>query len=45
MAGEGDAKTETVTHEKGYAGFISMMKWGTILSLLVAALVVYLISN
>lgn len=32
-------------HERNYGGFLSLLKWGTIASLLVAALVIYIISN
>lgn len=32
-------------HERNYGGFLSLLKWGTIASALVAALVIYIISN
>ena len=38
MAAEGDVKHEIVSHRKSYDSFISMMKWGGGLSLLVAML-------
>lgn len=44
MAAEGDAK-DMRAHEKSYARFISMMKWGTGLSLLTGAFVILMISN
>ncbi|MBB6124709.1 aa3-type cytochrome c oxidase subunit IV [Sphingobium subterraneum] len=40
MAGQNDIKAA----EQTYNGFIGMMKWGTIASLLVGALVVILIA-
>lgn len=45
MAVEGEVKTEFKSHEKSYDGFIKMMKWGTILSLLTGAVVVLIIAN
>ena len=30
-------------HEKTYSGFIGLMKWGTVASIIVAAFVVYLL--
>ena len=44
MAAEGEAK-DLKAHERSYARFISMMKWGTILSALTAFVVILLISN
>lgn len=44
MAAEGDSK-DMRAHETSYARFISMMKWGTALSLLTGAIVVLIISN
>ncbi|WP_336972716.1 aa3-type cytochrome c oxidase subunit IV [Sphingobium aromaticiconvertens] len=41
MASEGNMKSANQT----YAGFTSVMKWGTIASIAVAALVVLLISS
>lgn len=41
MASEGNMKSANQT----YAGFTSVMKWGTIASITVAALVVLLISS
>ncbi len=45
MAAEGDLEKETVVHRQGYEGFITLLKWGTALSLLVAAVVILVISN
>jgi aa3 type cytochrome c oxidase subunit IV len=44
MAAEGDAR-DFKAHEKSYARFIAMMKWGTILSALTGILVILIISN
>lgn len=41
MAGEGDLKA----HEGTYSGFTVMLKWGTIASLILAAIVVWLIAS
>ncbi len=41
MASEGNMKSATQT----YAGFTAVMKWGTVASVAVAALVVLLISS
>lgn len=41
MAGKGDMKA----HEDTYSGVMSLLKWGTIGSLLVGALVIVLISS
>jgi hypothetical protein len=32
-------------HERNYSGFLTLFKWGTILSAIVAAAVVYIIAN
>lgn len=45
MAAEGDVTTELKTHERGYSLFTSVMKWGAIVSFIVAAIVVILISS
>lgn len=45
MAVEGENQVELQAHEKSYSLFASMMKWGTILSFVVAAIVVLLIAN
>lgn len=41
MGSNGDMKA----HSETYSGFTAMMKWGTIASFLVGAIVVLLISN
>jgi hypothetical protein len=43
MAAEGETQTEFVAHERSYEGFISMMKWGGGISLLVAMLWILLV--
>jgi hypothetical protein len=43
MAADLDLEKETAVHRKGYVGFITMMKWGTIISVIVAAIVVLII--
>ena len=45
MATDAEARKDLKAHERSYARFISMMKWGTILSLLTGALVIYVIRN
>jgi hypothetical protein len=45
MAGHGDSGFEMQAHEGTYSGFIGLMKWGTILSAIVAAFVVLLIAS
>jgi len=44
MAADGDA-TDMKAHEKSYDRFVSMMKWGTVLSLLTGAFVILIIYN
>jgi|GEM_PF-2487304 len=44
MAADGDAK-DMKAHAASYARFISMMKWGTALSLLTGAIVVLIIAK
>jgi hypothetical protein len=44
MAAEG-ASMDNKVHEKTYAGFITMFKVGTAISVIVAAIVVLLIAN
>lgn len=41
MAGNGDMKA----HQQTYDGFVGLLKWGTIASALVVALVVYLLAS
>ena len=45
MAAETDTTKEIQVHSTTYSGFIRMMKWGTIIALLVALLVMVLISR
>ena len=45
MAAEGDARNEIQAHRSGYSLFIWLMKWGAIVSFVVAMLVVFLISS
>ena len=45
MAVEGEVQVEEKAHVRSYSAFIAMMKWGAILSLLTALIVVLLISN
>ena len=45
MAAEGDLEKEAVVHQRGYESFLTLLKWGTALSLIVAAFVVLVISN
>jgi hypothetical protein len=43
MAAEGEIEKEAVVHEKGYEGFLFLMKWGAIISLVLGFIVVLLI--
>lgn len=43
MAAEGELEKEVITHRKGYEGFIFLMKWGAIISLVLGFIVVLLI--
>lgn len=45
MAADGEATKEMRAHEGSYARFTFMMKWGTILSLIVGFIVILIISN
>ncbi len=45
MAVEGDANTDIKSHVKSYSLFAAMMKWGTIISFIVAMIVVIIISS
>lgn len=45
MAAEGDLQKEVVTHQRGYAAFTRLMTWATIVSLVVALIVILIISN
>ena len=44
MAAELDLEKETASHRRGYSGFVSLMKWGTIISAVTAMIVVFIIS-
>jgi hypothetical protein len=43
MAAEGEFEKEDVTHRKGYEGFLFLMKWGAIISIVTGLIVVLLI--
>ena len=45
MAAEGEVKNDYQAHSKGYSFFIGLMKWGTIVSIIAAAIVILIISN
>jgi hypothetical protein len=45
MAGHGDSGFEMKAHEGTYSGFLGLMKWGTIISVILAAIVVLLIAS
>ena len=44
MAAELDLEKETASHRKGYAGFLGLMKWGAVVSAVIAFIVVIIIS-
>ncbi len=33
------------THKRDYAGFITLLKWTTVITAIIAAIVIYIISN
>ncbi|HEX8224391.1 MAG TPA: aa3-type cytochrome c oxidase subunit IV [Allosphingosinicella sp.] len=43
MAAEGELEKEVVTHRKGYEGFLFLMKWGAIISVITGLIVILLI--
>ncbi|MFN3944553.1 MAG: aa3-type cytochrome c oxidase subunit IV [Allosphingosinicella sp.] len=43
MAAEGQNQTQFKDHKRGYTLFLALMKWGTILSAIVAFIVVFVI--
>lgn len=45
MAAERDVQTDVKAHVKSYASFAAMMKWGTIISFVLTAIVVIIIST
>ena len=45
MAAEREVQTDTQAHVRDYSRFLGLMKWGTILSFLIGAIVVVMISS
>lgn len=45
MAADREVQTDVQAHVKSYSRFAAMMKWGTIISFVIAALVVIAISS
>ena len=45
MAAQPEVQTDTQAHVRDYSRFISLMKWGAIVSFLLGALVVVLIAS
>lgn len=45
MVATGDAEREIARHQDTYGAFTALMKWGTILSFIVAMIVVFIIAN
>lgn len=45
MAAEGEIEKDVTVHEKGYEGFLFMMKWGAIIALVLGFIVILLIRN
>jgi hypothetical protein len=45
MAVEGELEKEAVVHRRGYEGFITLMKWGAVLSFIVGLIVVFVIAD
>jgi hypothetical protein len=43
MAAEGEIEKEAVVHRKGYEGFIFLMKWGAVISIVLGFIVILLI--
>jgi hypothetical protein len=43
MAAEGEIEKEAVAHKKGYEGFVFLMKWGAIVCVVIALIVILLI--
>jgi hypothetical protein len=44
MAGEGNTGDDIKAHVESYSAFSAMMKWGTIISFVLAAIVVLIIA-
>jgi hypothetical protein len=45
MAAEGEIEKEVIVHRKGYEGFIFLMKWGAVICVVIALIVILLISE
>ena len=45
MAADLDLEKENTVHTQGYLRFLSLLKWGTIISVAITAIVVLLIAN
>ncbi|SFR83194.1 aa3-type cytochrome c oxidase subunit IV [Sphingomonas jatrophae] len=45
MAASGDSKGDMKAHVGTYTGFLGLLKWGTIISIVLAAIVVLLIAS
>lgn len=45
MAANGEVKQDMPAHVATYSGFLSLMKWGAILSIIVAFIVIFLIAR
>ena len=45
MAAEVELEKEAAVHKRGYEGFLTLMKWGTIFSAILAIIVVFLIAD
>ena len=45
MAADGETRDDINAHVKSYANFAWMMKWGTIISAIVAIIVVFIIAS
>lgn len=44
MAAEGEIDREVRRHESSYGLFVGLMKWGTILSVITAVIVIFVIA-
>lgn len=42
---DGGHDTNFPAHTRNYEGFLKLLKWGTILSALITAVVIYIIAN
>ena len=45
MVSNADIDREIRTHAETYGGFAALMKWGTIVSFIVAMIVIFIIAN